>query len=376
MSSSGTTGTGSSTLDQLIDEAIFQALHTSARTLTWYCALGLGIEGIILGAILSQTYRYYEHFKLQDSRSTLFLVGLGTSACLGQFGLNLWQTYMFIDKAATQVFIVLEKDVYADMTVLLFIGIFNLGAAVYFSRRAIKLVGKKHILIPILGSLALASFAMCLACVITGFRVPGGTGDLKGWITNVNKWVIAWTAVSVVTDLCVCFTMTYALINSRDEIKAAATSLMRKLLMLTFETMLPPVTVTFLLLIFGTIENATMGNFSRVLVWTIGPLYFHAIIHSLVGRHDIQFILQQQQGGSNLPTHHQYNHHHHHHHEHEHGYEHEHTRYASPVGINIQAQNRIGEGNGDVQLMPVVMDTRAKKELGWEDNNEFGINSK
>ncbi|WWD07450.1 hypothetical protein V865_005549 [Kwoniella europaea PYCC6329] len=359
--------TGSSTLDQLIDEAIYQALQSSARSITWYCALGLGLEGIVLGAIFSQVYRYYELFTSHDSRYTLFLVGIGTLGCIGQFGLNLWQTYMFIDKAATAVYIVLEKDVYADMTVLLFVGIYNLAGAFYFSRRAIKLVGNRRTLIPTLSILSLASFAMCLVTICTGFKIPSGTGDLKGWLSNVNKWVIAWTAVSVVTDLCVCATMTYALVKSRDEIKAAATSLMRKLFMLTFETMLPPVTVTFLLLIFGSIENLTMGNFSRVLVWTIGPLYFHSIVHSLVSRHDVQFILQQQQQQQQkegiLPYHM--------------------NNGISSTSPKIDDYNDLENGNGNgnghgtmpIQMMPVVMDQRARKELGWDEgvDNEFGV---
>ncbi|WVW78228.1 hypothetical protein I302_100180 [Kwoniella bestiolae CBS 10118] len=360
----GLTSSGSSTLNQLIDEAIFQALQSSARSLTWYCALGLGLEGIVLGAILSQVYRYYEHFRLHDTRWTLAFVALGTCGCIGQFGLNLWQTYMFIDKAATAVYIVLEKDVYADMTVLLFVGIYNLAAAFYFSRRAIKLRGHRRTLVPTLGVLSLASFAICLATVCTGFRLPSGTGDLKGWITNVNNWVIAWTAVSVATDLCVCATMTYALIKSKDEIKAAATSLMRKLLMLTFETMLPPVTVTLLLLIFGSIENLTMGNFSRVPVWMIGPLYFHSIIHSLVSRHDVQFILEQQhgqgqgQGQGVLPYH--FN---------------DASPGSSPTKGRYEDPDRGGTVQMQMQMMPVVVDQRARKELGWEEGgeNEFGV---
>ncbi|OCF44845.1 hypothetical protein I317_01334 [Kwoniella heveanensis CBS 569] len=286
------------TTEELYNQAIFAALHSTPRTITWYCALGAGFEGLVLGAILTQVYRYYEHFHLQDARVTLFLVGVGTVACLGQFAVNLWQAYMFIDKAATTVNSIIIKDVYADMVVLIFTGLFNLAAVTYFSKRAIKLVGKARLFAPLLGFLGIASFAMCIACVCSGFNLPHNPAELQTWIARVNRYVIAWTAVALLTDICVCVAMTYALLKCRDEIKAAATSLFRKLLMLTFETMLPPALVTFLLLVFGGIATATMGNFSRVLVWCIGPLYFHAILHSLVGRQDVQFILQKGAGQS------------------------------------------------------------------------------
>ncbi|KAK8847586.1 hypothetical protein IAR55_005445 [Kwoniella newhampshirensis] len=335
----------------ILDAAIYNALHSDPTRITWWCCIGVALEGIVLGAILTQTYKYYEHFHLHDSRLTLWLVGVGMAACAGQFGLNLWQTYNFIDKASTAVYQVLEKDVYADMVILLFIGLFNFAAAVYFSRRALKLLGRVWALGIPLAVMSVASLAMCIACVCTGFSIPKDTNHLEQWLDNVNKYVIAWTAVSLATDIAVCGAMTYALLKSRDEIKAAATSLLRKLLMLTFETMMPPGVVVFVLLIFGSISNATMGNFSRVLVWTIGPLYFHAIIHSLVSRHDVQFILQHQGG-------------------HRSGSDNNRSSMSDPA----PPPHSLGYGRHDTPMIlrPVVIDERARKELGFMDDHEFG----
>nr|XP_031860728.1 uncharacterized protein CI109_003771 [Kwoniella shandongensis]KAA5527800.1 hypothetical protein CI109_003771 [Kwoniella shandongensis] len=344
----------------LLDAAIFKALHSDPTRITWWCCLGIGLEGIVFGAILTQTYKYYEHFHLQDSRLTLWLVGAGLAACAAQFGLNLWQTYLFIDKASTAVYQVLKKDTYADMVILLFIGLFNFAAAVYFSRRSLKLLGRVWSLGIPLAVMSVASLAMCIACVCEGFSLPTDTAHLEDWLDKVNKYVIAWTAVSLATDIAVCGAMTYALVKSRDDIKAAATSLLRKLLMLTFETMMPPAIVVFVLLIFGSISSATMGNFSRVLVWTIGPLYFHAIIHSLVSRHDVQFILQTQNPHARSQSR---------------------SRSRSGSDQHHQHQRKSMSELEDGQfyrerpmaMMPVVMDERAKKELGWaDDNDEFG----
>ncbi|WVR04787.1 hypothetical protein IAU60_001799 [Kwoniella sp. DSM 27419] len=284
----------------LYNQAIFAALHSNPKQITFFCALGVAFEGLIVGVIVSQAYRYYEVFHQSDKRITLYLVALGIAGCIGQFAITLWQTFMFIDKAATAVSDIIITDVYADMVILVMVGLYNLAAAVYFSRRAIRLVGRKRLLGPALGFMIMASFAMCIACVCSGFNLPSNPTELTAWIQKVNVFVIAWTAVALVTDVCVCTSMIYALLKCRDELKAAATSLLRKLLLLVFETMIPPAIATFLLLVFGSISTATMGNFSRVLVWCVGPLYFHAILHSLVGRHDVQFILRKGAGQSSL----------------------------------------------------------------------------
>ncbi|WVF69588.1 hypothetical protein IAT40_004366 [Kwoniella sp. CBS 6097] len=350
------------TAEELYNQAIFAALHSSPRTITWYCALGLGFEGLVIGAILTQVYRYYEHFHLQDARVTLFLVGVGTIGCLGQFAVNLWQTYMFIDKAATAINSIIIKDVYADMVILIFVGLYNLGAVAYFSKRAIKLVGKARLFAPLLGFMGIASFAMCIACVCSGFNLPHNPAELETWIARVNRYVIAWTAVALVTDVSVCIAMTYALLKCRDELKAAATSLLRKLLMMTFETMVPPALVVLLLLVFGGITTATMGNFSRVLVWCTGPLYFHAILHSLVGRQDVQFILQRGAGQST----------------HSGGQNAANNRgggYADDsLGTNAGMRAELGIG---MQMVPVSereFGGRTKKELGLEDEYEYRVN--
>ncbi|WVQ79872.1 hypothetical protein IAT38_001972 [Cryptococcus sp. DSM 104549] len=373
--------TSSDTLNQFIDGAIFSALHTDARSITFYCALALAFEGLVLGAVLTETYRYFEHFGRRDSIWTLLIVTVGVCGCLGQFGLNLWQTYMFIDKAATAFYLVLEKDIYADMTVLLLVGIYQLAGDVYFARKAIKLVGHTWLIGIPLGALSLTSFAMCIVCVASGFNIPWTTLNIVGWLSKINTYVITWTAVSLTTDLAVCAAMMYALLKTRNDIEAAATSLYRKLFMLMFETLVPPAIVVFVLLTYGSVKGATFGNFTRALAWLIGPLYYLAVVHSLVSRHDVQFILQtdqqnrppvplsgtsseqairqfvrekdyiedrQEKGQMILPMH-----------------------MARAPGAGA---HRRRESETPVPMTPVVMDERAKKMLGFADDDEFGIN--
>lgn len=39
----------------------------------------------------------------------------------------------------------------------------------------------------------------------------------------------------------------------------------------------------------------TSANFSRVVTWIIGPVYFHSILHSLVSRDNLKNILRGAQ---------------------------------------------------------------------------------
>ncbi|ODO07841.1 hypothetical protein I350_03420 [Cryptococcus amylolentus CBS 6273] len=292
--SSSSTGSLSSELEQLIDATIFSALRTDALHITYWSALGLALEGLVLGAVLTVSYRYYEHFGRHDSWLTLSAIALGIASCIGQSALNLWQTYRFIDKAATAFYLVMEKDIYADMVVLLLIGIHNLAGSLFFIRRTIKLVGHPwYIGVPLV-AFSVTSFGLCLTSVIHGYLIPWDTTNFTSWLSRINVYVLTWMTMSVISDVSICVAMTWALTRTRRDIEAAASSLWRKLMMLTFETMIPSTTVVFVLLIYGGVENATFGNFTRALAWIVGPLYFLAVAHSLVSRHDVQHLLQDE----------------------------------------------------------------------------------
>ncbi|WVQ75857.1 hypothetical protein IAR50_005490 [Cryptococcus sp. DSM 104548] len=399
---SSSTSPLSSEVEQLIDAAIFSALRTDALHITYWSALGLAFEGLVLGAVLTVSYRYYEHFGRHDSRSTLCLIALGIATCLGQFGLNLWQTYRFIDKAATAFYLVMEKDIYADMVVLLLIGVHNLAGSLFFIRRTVRLVGHSwYIGIPLV-VFSMASFALCLTSVIHGFLIPWDTTKIMSWLSRINIYVLAWMTMSVISDLAVCVAMTWALTRTRKDIEAAASTLWRKLMMLTFETMIPSTTVVLVLLIYGGVDNATFGNFTRALAWIVGPLYFLAVVHSLVSRHDVQHLLQdefqkreephelsedsnghpfirnEKERGPVIPTH----------------IAHFTTSFGSTPNLlessgGLSPTRRQGmkprllnmrpppspPRKEVVTMVPVEtdLDEKAKKDLGFADDNEFGV---
>ncbi len=89
----------------------------------------------------------------------------------GQLALNIWQTYRLINTASTSLGSILQADIFANMVVILLVGISNFAAAVFYSRRAWKVRGPLRVLEDLTDSVA----------------------SLVGWRKVVDHWsFVSW----------------------------------------------------------------------------------------------------------------------------------------------------------------------------------------
>ncbi|KAK4685485.1 hypothetical protein P7C73_g4661, partial [Tremellales sp. Uapishka_1] len=312
-------------MSSTLDEILFLALQSSPSEMTvggfaglvddvltevvdgqWYSALALMAVAFTVGAILTQTVRYYQNFAHSDNWFTLTFVGLGTLLCLAQLGLNAWQTRNLVYYASTAFSDIVRKDVYSDVAVILLLGSFNVAAVHFFSFRAFRLAGRKWWFLPPIGVGVLLSTAMGLAVAINCARMPEPATKnlllLQAWLNRSDRWVIIWTTCCVVTDIYVCTLLTVVLLRDKTTfVRTGKSRLLRRLLMLTWETMLPPAINVVGQIVVSIVELPSLANFSRVLAWTLGPLYFQAILNSLVGRQNLQAVLQTPGRGTARP---------------------------------------------------------------------------
>nr|XP_031860727.1 uncharacterized protein CI109_003770 [Kwoniella shandongensis]KAA5527799.1 hypothetical protein CI109_003770 [Kwoniella shandongensis] len=282
-----------------LSAVIYVYLDTNPRSLTFSSALAVAIEGVMLGCLVLQTTKYLGAFWRSDPIWAIGGIVLGVMVCLGQFGLNLWQTHRMIDKAANTLTEIVVADVKANMGVLVVIGWMNAITAGYFGRRAWNMAGKKTWLACPLILGILSSLGLSLGVAIKGFMLPSLAGNpsaelimkYKDWLDVDNRLVVVWTAISLVKDVFVCALMTVMLLKSKDEIRQRDRTLFKLLLRLTYETMFGPVAINIINLAVVVEQGATFAGYSRIVTWVLGPIYFSSLLQSLNYRKDVQDIL-------------------------------------------------------------------------------------
>ncbi|OCF33843.1 hypothetical protein I316_04555 [Kwoniella heveanensis BCC8398] len=287
-----------------LSDMIYLFIKTSPRSLTFSSACAAAIEGLFLGVILVQTTRYLTSFSGSDPLWAVLGIVFGAMTLLAQFGLNLWQTYRLIDKAADELLEVIIGDIRSNMSVLVIVGILNFVAAGFFGRRAWNLAGRKMwLLVPLVIGI-FSSLGLSLGVAIKGFMLPSLAGDIPSdvmahrlieydaWRKVDNRLIIIWAAMALLQDILVCALMTVMLLKERDGIQKTERTLLRLLLKLTYETMAGPVVLNIVNVVVVTLQGATFAGYSRIVTWLLGPVYFSAILQSLNYRKDVQRILR------------------------------------------------------------------------------------
>ncbi|KAK6903517.1 hypothetical protein I204_02863 [Kwoniella mangroviensis CBS 8886] len=282
-----------------LSDLIYLFIKTTPRSLTFSSACAVAIEGLILGIILVQTTKYLSAFWRTDPLWSVSGIVLGAATLFAQLGMNLWQTYRLIDRAATDLLAIIIGDIRCNMTVLVFVGILNFVAAGFFGRRAWLLSKKKiwsafPLVIGIFSSLGLS-----LGVAIKGYMLPSlatnpsaeNLMEYDSWRKTDNRLIVVWAAIALVQDILVCALMTIMLLKEKDGFQKTETSLLRLLLKLTYETMAGPVVLNIVNVVVVALQGATFAGYSRIVTWILGPVYFSSILQSLNYRKDVQRVL-------------------------------------------------------------------------------------
>ncbi|WVW78227.1 hypothetical protein I302_100179 [Kwoniella bestiolae CBS 10118] len=279
---------------------IYLFIKTTPRSLTFSSACAAAIEGLMLGIILVQTTKYLSAFWRSDPLWAVGGIVLGAATLFAQFGMNLWQTYRLIDRAATQLLTVIIGDIRCNMTVLVIVGILNFVAAGFFGRRAWLLSKKKiWLAIPLIVGI-FSSLGLSLGVAIKGYMLPSLATNpspenlmkYDSWRKTDNRLIVIWAAIALVQDILVCALMTIMLLKEKDGFQRTETTLLRLLLKLTYETMAGPVVLNIVNVVVVALQGATFAGYSRIITWILGPVYFSSILQSLNYRKDVQRILK------------------------------------------------------------------------------------
>ncbi|WWC68142.1 uncharacterized protein I206_102065 [Kwoniella pini CBS 10737] len=282
-----------------LTDLIWLFLQTDPKRLISFSALAIAIEGLVLGIILAQTTRYLINFRRSDPFWAIVSIIFGAITLFAQFGMNLWQTYRLIGKAATELLTIVVGDIRCNMTVLVFIGILNFVAAGFFGRRAWLLSKKKIWLLIPLGLGIFSSLGLSLGVAIKGYMLPSlamnpTAKDLEkydSWRRTDNNLIVIWAAIALTQDVIVCALMTAMLLKEKTGLQETEHGLLKLLIKLTYETMAGPVVLNIINVIVIAKQGATFADYSRLVTWVLGPVYFSSILQSLNYRRDVQRIL-------------------------------------------------------------------------------------
>ncbi|WWD00805.1 hypothetical protein V866_007742 [Kwoniella sp. B9012] len=282
-----------------LSDLIYLFINSTPRSLTFSSACAVAIEGLMLGIIFVQTTKYLSAFWRTDPLWAVSGIVLGAATLFAQLGMNLWQTYRLIDRAATDLLAIIIGDIRCNMTVLVFVGILNFVTAGFFGRRAWLLSKKKiWLAIPLVIGI-FSSLGLSLGVAIKGYMLPSLATNpspenlmkYDSWRKTDNRLIVIWAAIALVQDILVCALMTIMLLKEKDGFQKTETSLLKLLLKLTYETMAGPVVLNIVNVAVVALQGATFAGYSRIVTWILGPVYFSSILQSLNYRKDVQRIL-------------------------------------------------------------------------------------
>ncbi|KAJ9103575.1 hypothetical protein QFC20_004731 [Naganishia adeliensis] len=208
-----------------------------------------------------------------------------------QMAMCIWQTMFLIehDHNVTSVF---HTDVACNMLICLWIAITNAFTTSYFYRRAWSFAGRKWwLLIPAVVAIV-ASLGLGCAVVAYGFMMPQAKvfSDLKlllEWYEKIGRVAKAWAILSFSMDVLVCISTA-----TKNELKKEQNRpLLRRLYLVTSETMLPPALVALGIFISFELHGVTLMSLDRALCWIMPNVFFLAVLHSLVARQRLATVI-------------------------------------------------------------------------------------
>ncbi|WVR06616.1 hypothetical protein IAU60_003648 [Kwoniella sp. DSM 27419] len=264
----------------------------------WWSALGNIIQAMVLSGILGQTMDYFDYFGRRDNRYALAGIAFGTLVAIGTVGLTCAQTYVMVHRESLDAAWAIRFMMMVDMTLWLVGALFNLSAGTYFAVRAYKMSGRNKWVLPVFGVGLVTQLAAAIAAVAKGYTCPLLTvetlGTLPAFIKDTIDLFKIWAATTLTVDTSICIFVTIMLFRSKDGIFHMERKIYRKLISLTYETMLPPVLCLLVLESTSWVKTNPMTDYRRIFTSVLPVLYYHSLIHTLVGRQQVRVMLDQR----------------------------------------------------------------------------------
>ncbi|GHJ88187.1 hypothetical protein NliqN6_4589 [Naganishia liquefaciens] len=293
----------SSTTVNPLDKLVFSIAGSNAHSMVKGAALGVALQGLLLGMIYSHSFRYFSIFNESDPRLYRALVGCAVVINTAQMAMGIWQT-MFLIEHDHDVASILHIDVACNMMVCLWIAITNALTTGYFYRRAWSLGGRKWWLLAPAIAAILASLGLGCVVVAYGLRMPRtqAFADLQPmlqWYHEIGRVAKAWAILSFSMDVLVCVSMFIFLAATENEFRKAQNRLLlRRMYLVTTETMLPPALVALGIFISFELHGVTLLSLDRALCWIMPNVFFLAVLHSLVARQRLATVIFAPNRGS------------------------------------------------------------------------------
>ncbi|KAJ9094652.1 hypothetical protein QFC19_007865 [Naganishia cerealis] len=218
---------------------------------------------------------------------------------------------MFLIEHDNNITAVFHIDVTCNMLICLWIAITNAVTASYFFRRAWSLAGRKWwLLIPAIVAI-LASLGLGCALVAHGFRVPHTRtlADLQRllvWFEKLGGVAKAWAVLFFSIDVLVCisnksynraklapqYAVFIFLACTKNELRKEHNKpLLRRIYLITTETMLPPALLAIGIFISFELHGVEMLSLDRAMFWMMPNMLFLAVLHSLVARQRLATVI-------------------------------------------------------------------------------------
>nr|XP_019000128.1 uncharacterized protein I203_07287 [Kwoniella mangroviensis CBS 8507]OCF63589.1 hypothetical protein I203_07287 [Kwoniella mangroviensis CBS 8507] len=274
-------------------DALWRLMALDNGDAVWYAFIGILLQAMLISSIMGKAFEYFDYFKKRDNKYLLWGIAGGTVLALVTLGITCAETYVTIHQQTLDTAPAIRFLILGDVTNLFLGTLFNLAACIYYSWR----VYKSSLDNSYIWGVPPSSARGCSSChgrwlsyrfpVITPDTLQDFQNHLRG---NIRKFQI-WGSLTLGVDGTLCIMMTIMLLRSRDGIFHRETRLFNKLVSLIYETMLPP--VICLAIYQGTTHLAgnPVSDFRKIITCILPVLYFHSLLHTLVGRKRIREIL-------------------------------------------------------------------------------------
>ncbi|WVW85016.1 hypothetical protein I302_107052 [Kwoniella bestiolae CBS 10118] len=277
-------------------DALWGLMTLDNGNAVWFATVGIILQAMLISSIIGKTFEYLDYFKKRDNKYMLWGVATGTVLSLVTLGITCAEAYVMVHQKTLNTASAVRFLLLGDITNLFLGTLFNLAACIYYSWRAYKMLGSRRWTIGIFAVCLTAQFVSAMVAAGDGYTCPVITPetlqDLQDFMhRNVKEFQI-WGSITTAVDGSLCILMTIMLFKSRDGIFHRETRLFNKLISLVYETMLPPVVCLLLYQASTKLGGNPLSDFRKIITCILPVLYFHSLLHTLVGRKRIRQILE------------------------------------------------------------------------------------
>ncbi|WWC71019.1 uncharacterized protein I206_104972 [Kwoniella pini CBS 10737] len=279
-------------------DMLWQKMSLNNGDAVWYCTIGIILQAMIISSILGKTVEYFDYFKKRDNPYFLYGIALGNLIAFGSLGITCAENYVLVHQKSLNTASAIRFIILGDITNLFLGTLFNSSACIYYSWRVYKMSGSRKWIIPIFVLFLTAQFVAAMVAAGDGYTCPHITPetlkDLQTFMKRNVKEFEIWGAVTTAVDGSLCLSMTILLFKSRDGVFHRETRIFNKLISIIYETMLPPVICLLVNLTSTRVGDNPLSDFNKIITCILPVLYFHSLLHTLVGRKRIREILDEK----------------------------------------------------------------------------------